>query len=64
MSPHRQLGITELFITPIGFGSWAVNGGGWKFGWGPRDDRESNAAIQRALDLGVYWIDIAPWIFG
>jgi len=48
-----------LFITPIGFGSWALGGGGWKFGWGPQDDRESIAAIRRALDLGVNWIDTA-----
>ena len=59
MSHLRQLGKTDLFITPIGFGSWALGGGGWKFGWGPQDDRESIAAIQRALDLGVNWIDTA-----
>jgi len=55
----RQLGKTGLFITPIGFGSWALGGGGWKFGWGLQDDRASIAAIQRALDLGVNWIDTA-----
>jgi aryl-alcohol dehydrogenase-like predicted oxidoreductase len=54
----RQLGKTELFITPLGFGSWAV-GGGWQFGWGAQDDRESMAAINRALDLGMNWIDTA-----
>ncbi|HBB94706.1 MAG TPA: aldo/keto reductase, partial [Blastocatellia bacterium] len=41
----RQLGKTDLFITPLGFGSWAVGGGGWQFGWGSQDDRESIAAI-------------------
>src|SRR5258707_2801228 len=55
----RQLGKTDLFITPLGFGSWAVGGGGWQFGWGEQDDRESVAAINRALDLGITWIDTA-----
>jgi len=55
----RQLGQTDLFITPLGFGSWAVGGGGWQFGWGAQDDRESIAAINRALDLGINWIDTA-----
>ena len=55
----RQLGTTDLHITPIGFGAWAIGGGGWEFGWGPQDDRESVAAIRRAIDLGVNWIDTA-----
>jgi aryl-alcohol dehydrogenase-like predicted oxidoreductase len=55
----RQLGRTDLNITPVGFGSWAVGGGGWEFGWGPQNDRESIAAIQRALYLGMNWIDTA-----
>jgi aryl-alcohol dehydrogenase-like predicted oxidoreductase len=55
----RQLGTTELSITPLGFGSWAVGGGGWQFGWGSQDDRESIAAINRALDRGINWIDTA-----
>jgi aryl-alcohol dehydrogenase-like predicted oxidoreductase len=55
----RQLGKTNLLITPLGFGSWAVGGGGWQFGWGTQDDRESIAAINRALDLGINWIDTA-----
>jgi aryl-alcohol dehydrogenase-like predicted oxidoreductase len=55
----RQLGKTELFITPLGFGSWAVGGGVWQFGWGAQDDRESIAALNRALDLGINWIDTA-----
>ena len=55
----RQLGNTDLFITPLGFGSWAVGGGGYQFGWGSQDDRESIAAINRALDLGINWIDTA-----
>ena len=55
----RQLGTTDLHITPIGFGAWAIGGGGWEFGWGPQDDRESIAAIRRAIDLGINWIDTA-----
>lgn len=55
----KRLGNSDLFITPIGFGSWAVGGGGWVFGWGNQDDTESIAAIRRALDLGMNWIDTA-----
>ncbi len=55
----RQFGKTEMEITPIGFGSWAVGGGGWTFGWGEQDDNKSIAAIKRALDLGINWIDTA-----
>ena len=52
-------GRTGLEITRVGFGAWAVGGGGWEFGWGPQDDDESVAAIHRALELGVNWIDTA-----
>lgn len=55
----RQFGKTDMQITPIGFGSWAVGGGNWSFGWGEQDDTESIAAIKRALDLGINWIDTA-----
>src|SRR5579875_882166 len=55
----RQLGNTDMQITPIGFGSWAIGGGNWVFGWGEQDDNDSIAAIRRALDLGVNWIDTA-----
>ena len=55
----RKLGDTDLQITPVGFGAWALGGGGWKFSWGPQDDRDSIAAIRRALDLGINWIDTA-----
>ena len=55
----RHLGRSDLFITPVGFGSWAVGGGGWQFGWGSQDDQESIAAIRRALELGMNWIDTA-----
>jgi aryl-alcohol dehydrogenase-like predicted oxidoreductase len=54
-----QLGSTGLEITRVGFGAWAIGGGGWEFGWGPQADDESIAAIHRALDLGVNWIDTA-----
>jgi aryl-alcohol dehydrogenase-like predicted oxidoreductase len=54
-----QLGTTGLEITRVGFGAWAIGGGGWEFGWGPQEDDESVAAIHRALDLGINWIDTA-----
>jgi aryl-alcohol dehydrogenase-like predicted oxidoreductase len=54
-----QLGDTGMEITRVGFGAWAIGGGGWEFGWGQPEDEESVAAIQRALELGVNWIDTA-----
>lgn len=56
----RQLGRTDLQITPIGFGAWAIGGGEWVGGWGSQDDNDSIAAIHRALELGINWIDTAP----
>jgi aryl-alcohol dehydrogenase-like predicted oxidoreductase len=53
------LGRSDLHITPIGFGAWALGGGGWEFGWGAQNDNESIAAIRQALDLGINWIDTA-----
>src|SRR5579872_7299516 len=55
----RRLGNSDLEITRIGVGAWAMGGGGWAFAWGPQDDRESIAAIHAALDAGVNWIDTA-----
>ncbi|MFZ1085766.1 MAG: aldo/keto reductase [Terracidiphilus sp.] len=55
----RTLGNSDLQLTSIGFGAWAIGGGNWEFGWGPQDDDESVAAIHRALDLGINWIDTA-----
>ena len=55
----RTLGNSDLQITPIGFGAWAIGGGEWQYGWGPQDDNDSIAAIHRALDLGINWIDTA-----
>jgi aryl-alcohol dehydrogenase-like predicted oxidoreductase len=57
--PTRTLGSTGLAITRIGLGAWAIGGGGWEFGWGPQDDRQSIAAIHRALEKGINWIDTA-----
>jgi aryl-alcohol dehydrogenase-like predicted oxidoreductase len=54
-----QRGTTGLDITRVGFGAWAIGGGGWEFAWGAQDDEESLAAIDRALELGVNWIDTA-----
>ena len=61
--PLRTLGNSDLQITPIGFGAWAIGGGDWQFSWGPQDDNDSIAAIHRALDLGINWIDTAA-IYG
>ncbi|WP_263384382.1 aldo/keto reductase [Granulicella arctica] len=55
----KKLGNSDLNITRIGFGAWAIGGGDWSFAWGPQDDSESVKAIQRALELGVNWIDTA-----
>ncbi len=60
---RRRLGFTDLELSEVGFGAWAIGGGGWAFGWGPQDDAESIAAIRRALELGVNWIDTAA-IYG
>ena len=59
----RRLGTTELEITTLGFGSWAIGGGDWAYGWGPQDDQTSIAAIVRAVSQGVNWIDTAA-IYG
>jgi aryl-alcohol dehydrogenase-like predicted oxidoreductase len=55
----RTLGNSDLTITPIGFGAWAIGGGDWQFGWGKQEDSDSIAAIHRALELGLNWIDTA-----
>jgi aryl-alcohol dehydrogenase-like predicted oxidoreductase len=57
--PTRPLGTSGMQITSVGFGAWAVGGGGWAFSWGPQDDGESIAAMRRALELGINWIDTA-----
>lgn len=55
----KQLGTSDLNITPIGFGAWAIGGGNWSFGWGAQDDAESIATIHEAIELGINWIDTA-----
>jgi aryl-alcohol dehydrogenase-like predicted oxidoreductase len=55
----RTLGQSDLRITPLGIGAWAIGGGKWEFGWGPQDDKESIAAIHTGLDRGINWIDTA-----
>jgi aryl-alcohol dehydrogenase-like predicted oxidoreductase len=55
----RRLGNSDMHITPIGFGAWAIGGSGWAFAWGSQDDAESVAAIREAIDLGINWIDTA-----
>jgi aryl-alcohol dehydrogenase-like predicted oxidoreductase len=59
MMETRKLGNSDLEITRIGFGAWAIGGGDWAMAWGPQDDDDSVAAIHRALDLGLNWIDTA-----
>jgi aryl-alcohol dehydrogenase-like predicted oxidoreductase len=59
----RTLGNSDLQLTAIGFGAWAIGGGDWTYAWGPQDDNESVAAIHRAIDLGINWIDTAA-IYG
>lgn len=55
----RQLGVSDLWITPVGLGTWALGGPNWEFGWGAQDDAESVATVHRAIDLGMNWIDTA-----
>lgn len=55
----KKLGNSDLQITPLGVGAWAMGGGGWEFAWGPQNDEESIAAIHAALDQGINWIDTA-----
>ena len=49
-----------MVLSRVGLGTWAQGGGGWAFGWGPQDDRESEAAIRAAVEAGINWIDTAP----
>ncbi len=55
----RQLGNSDLRISPIGIGAWAMGGGGWSGSMGPQDDGDSIPAIHAALDRGMNWIDTA-----
>ena len=56
---RRSLGTSGVDITVVGFGAWAVGGGGWSFTWGPQDDEASISAMRRAVEHGVNWIDTA-----
>jgi aryl-alcohol dehydrogenase-like predicted oxidoreductase len=55
----RKLGFSDLNVTTVGLGTWAIGGGGWEWGWGPQDDDESIAALRRGMDKGLNWIDTA-----
>lgn len=55
----KRLGNSDLDITPLGVGAWAIGGGGWAFAWGSQDDNDSIQAIRAALDAGINWIDTA-----
>ena len=59
LGPIKQLGNSEMRITSIGFGAWAIGGGDWQYGWGPQDDADSTAAIRATIDAGINWIDTA-----
>ncbi|MDT8393073.1 MAG: aldo/keto reductase [Bacteroidales bacterium] len=55
----KQFGNTDMKITRMGFGAWAIGGGNWEFGWGQQDDGEAIAAMHRAMEKGMNWIDTA-----
>jgi aryl-alcohol dehydrogenase-like predicted oxidoreductase len=57
--PTRKLGRNGPAITEVGFGAWAIGGGGWAYAWGPQDDSESVTAIKHAVAAGINWIDTA-----
>ncbi|MDO8977617.1 MAG: aldo/keto reductase [Afipia sp.] len=57
--PTRRLGLTDMHITRVGFGAWAIGGPDWAVGWGTQDDGDSIAAIRHAIDRGINWIDTA-----
>jgi aryl-alcohol dehydrogenase-like predicted oxidoreductase len=57
--PTTRLGRTDMHLTRVGFGAWAIGGGGWTFAWGNQDDAESIGAIRKAVESGVNWIDTA-----
>src|SRR6185437_6366809 len=62
-SKLRILGNSDMALTPIGFGAWAIGGGDWQYSWGPQDDKDSIAAIHKAVDMGINWIDTSA-IYG
>lgn len=56
----NKLGNTDIKLSAMGLGAWAIGGGGYSMGWGSQDDKDSIATIRRAVELGVNWIDTAP----
>ena len=56
----NKLGTTNIHLSALGIGAWAIGGGGYKYGWGQQDDKDSIATIKRGLELGINWIDTAP----
>lgn len=56
----NKLGYTDIHLSAMGLGAWAIGGGGYKYGWGPQDDKDSISTIHRAVELGINWIDTAP----
>lgn len=56
---RRKLGNSDLMITPVGYGAWAIGGPGWEYAWGPQSDRDSVGAVLKAMELGINWIDTA-----
>ena len=55
----RKLGRTDLELTPVGLGTWAIGGGAWKFGWGSQNNADAISGILRGIELGINWIDTA-----
>jgi aryl-alcohol dehydrogenase-like predicted oxidoreductase len=58
--PTVPFGGTDMSITRVGLGAFAIGGSGWAFGWGPQDDELSIRAIVRSVERGVNWVDTAP----
>ena len=56
----KQLGNSDIRLSAMGLGTWAIGGSGYDYGWGPQDDKDSIATIRRAIELGINWIDTAP----
>src|SRR5579875_3311457 len=63
MTQLRKLGNSDLEISSLGVGAWAMGGAGWQFSWGHQDDQDSIGAIRAAIDAGFNWIDTAA-IYG
>jgi aryl-alcohol dehydrogenase-like predicted oxidoreductase len=57
--PKHPLGSSGVAITRVGFGAWAIGGGGWSYSWGPQDDAASLATMRHAIELGITWVDTA-----